>query len=177
MDFAHKFLELLRSVECHRHPQQPAIETENECSVSPTQPDRAFGDGFKHRLKIERRAADDLEYLRRGGLLLQYSVRSVVRWRNSLSSRVFSMAMTAWAAKFVHQRDLLVGERTHLAGDTTVNAPISSFSSQHRHCQSRSARPLARRLKRHRDRCGQCSLAVRAHRRCEPPLGRALPCD
>ena len=28
------------------------------------------------------------------------SVRSVVRCRSSLSSRVFSMAMTAWAAKF-----------------------------------------------------------------------------
>ena len=28
------------------------------------------------------------------------SVRSSVRWRSSLSSRVFSMAMTAWAAKF-----------------------------------------------------------------------------
>ena len=31
--------------------------------------------------------------------------------RNSLSSRVFSMAMTACAAKFVHQIDLLIGER------------------------------------------------------------------
>ena len=30
--------------------------------------------------------------------------------RSSLSSRVFSMAMTAWAAKFLHQLDLLVGE-------------------------------------------------------------------
>ena len=40
------------------------------------------------------------------------SERSSVRWRSSLSSRVFSMAMTAWAAKFVHQLDLLVGERT-----------------------------------------------------------------
>ena len=29
------------------------------------------------------------------------SVRSSVRWRSSLSSRVFSMAMTAWAAKFL----------------------------------------------------------------------------
>jgi hypothetical protein len=28
------------------------------------------------------------------------SLRSLVRWRNSLSSRVFSMAMTACAAKF-----------------------------------------------------------------------------
>jgi len=30
------------------------IEAKNYRSVSPTQPDRAFGDGFKHRLKIER---------------------------------------------------------------------------------------------------------------------------
>ena len=42
------------------------------------------------------------------------SERSSVRWRSSLSSRVFSMAMTACAAKFVHQRDLLVGERADL---------------------------------------------------------------
>ena len=28
------------------------------------------------------------------------SLKSSVRWRSSLSSRVFSMAMTAWAAKF-----------------------------------------------------------------------------
>ncbi len=42
------------------------------------------------------------------------SVRSVVRWRSSLSSRVFSMAMTAWAAKFLDQLDLLVGERPDL---------------------------------------------------------------
>jgi hypothetical protein len=29
------------------------------------------------------------------------SLRSSVRWRSSLSSRVFSIAMTAWAAKVV----------------------------------------------------------------------------
>ena len=34
--------------------------------------------------------------------------------RNSLSSRVFSMAMTACAAKFLQQLNLLFGERTHL---------------------------------------------------------------
>ena len=28
------------------------------------------------------------------------SARSLVRWRSSLSNRAFSMAMTAWAAKF-----------------------------------------------------------------------------
>ena len=44
------------------------------------------------------------------GLLLQRFRKSSVRWRSSLSSRVFSMAMTACAAKFLHQFDLLVGE-------------------------------------------------------------------
>ena len=37
-----------------------------------------------------------------------------MRWRSSLSSRVFSMAMTAWAAKFWTKLDLLVGERPNL---------------------------------------------------------------
>ena len=42
------------------------------------------------------------------------SLRSSVRWRSSLSSRVFSIAMTAWRAKFCDQLDLLVGERADL---------------------------------------------------------------
>ena len=57
--------------------------------------------------------ADDLEHIGGGGLLLQRFDRSSVRWRSSLSRRVFSMAMTAWAAKFCDQLDLLVGERPH----------------------------------------------------------------
>ena len=40
--------------------------------------------------------------------------RSSVRSRSSLSRRVFSMAMTAWAAKFCNQLDLLVGEGADL---------------------------------------------------------------
>ena len=44
---------------------------------------------------------DDLQHLRGRGLLLQRLAQIVVRWRSSLSRRVFSMAMTAWAAKFV----------------------------------------------------------------------------
>ena len=47
--------------------------------------------------------------------------------RSSLSSRVFSMAMTAWAAKFVDQLDLLVGERAHLLAVDEI-APTSSSS-------------------------------------------------
>ena len=49
---------------------------------------------FEHRLQVKRRAADDLEHVGGGSLLLQATSRS------SLSSRVFSMAITACAAKF-----------------------------------------------------------------------------
>ena len=39
------------------------------------------------------------------------SVRSVVRWRSSFGNRVFSMAMTACAAKVREQLNLFVGKR------------------------------------------------------------------
>ena len=72
------------------------------------QPSRKLDQRIKYRLQVERRAADDLEHICGSGLLFQRFgevgcalVRSVVRWRSSLSSRVFSMAMTAWAAKFL----------------------------------------------------------------------------
>ena len=67
----YKILKLLRSVEGRHHPQQLAVEAPNESSVGPTQPNRTFGDGFKHPLKIECRAADNLKHVRRRGLLLQ----------------------------------------------------------------------------------------------------------
>ena len=50
--------------------------------------------GLEHRLQFAGRRADDLEHVGGGGLLLQ-------RFRSSLSSRVFSMAMTACAAKLL----------------------------------------------------------------------------
>ena len=53
-------------------------------------------------------------------MTLSTSAVAVCCWsdsRSSLSSRVFSMAITAWAAKFVHQLDLFVSEGPHLYGD------------------------------------------------------------
>ncbi len=50
----------------------------------------------EYRIKLPRRAADDFKDLGGRGLLLQ---RILVR--SSLSRRVFSMAITAWAAKLV----------------------------------------------------------------------------
>ena len=66
------------------------------------------------------------------------SVRSSVRWRNSFSSRVFSMAMTAWAAKFLHQLDLLIGEGPDLLAvdDDSANQLIVL---EHRHGEKRSS--------------------------------------
>ena len=71
------------------------------------QPCRRFRERIEHGLQIEGRAADDLEHVGGRGLLLQRLARS------SLSSRAFSMAMTAWAAKFVSSSICLsVNERT-----------------------------------------------------------------
>ena len=60
--------------------------------------------------------------------------------RSSLSRRVFSMAMTAWLAKFVDQLDLLVGERPHLLA-IDDDCPDQLVVLEHRHdeCRSRAA--------------------------------------
>ena len=50
---------------------------------------------IEHRLQIERRAADDLEHVGGGGLLLQRFAESSVRACTSSNSRTFSIAITA----------------------------------------------------------------------------------
>ena len=66
-----------------------------DCLVGVAKSCGRFDQRLQHGLQIEGRAADDLEHVGGGGLLLLRFARS------SLSSRVFSMAMTAWSAKFV----------------------------------------------------------------------------
>ena len=56
--------------------------------------------GVEHRLQLARRTGDDLQHLLVAVCCSSDSLRSSVRWRSSLSSRVFSIAMTACAAKF-----------------------------------------------------------------------------
>ena len=60
------------------------------------------------------------------------SVRSRLRSCNSLNSRTFSMAITAWSAKVFEKCDLLVGERTNLRAANTDGADRNSFSQQRR---------------------------------------------
>ena len=63
--------------------------------------------------------------------------------RNSLSSRVFSMAITAWEAKFVHQLDLLVGERPRFLAVNADRADQFVFL-QHRYVEERPGAPMRR---------------------------------
>src|SRR4029077_14804468 len=53
------------------HPQQLAVEAENERPCCPAQLDRAFGHGLEHRLQVEGGAAYDLEHVGGRGLLQQ----------------------------------------------------------------------------------------------------------
>ena len=88
--------------------------------------------------------------------------------RSSLSSRVFSMAMTAWAAKFVHQLDLLVGEGTNFLA---INGECADqfVLLQHRDGESR---PYAAKFDGRNDgadRVFNVSSALPPNRRREPP--------
>ena len=56
-------------------------------------------DGLEHRVQVERRAERPTDLPERGELFHRLRVSSSVRAFNSLSSRAFSIAMTAWSAK------------------------------------------------------------------------------
>ena len=87
-----------------------------------------FQHGLENRLQARPgRTADDLSTS--GGCRLLFSnnsVRSVVRWRNSFSSRAFSMAMTAWTAKF-WSNAICLSEMVDLCPHIPIE-PINSLS-------------------------------------------------
>ena len=67
--------------------------------LSLTKPGRVFDERVENRLKIKGRTADDFQNFAGRRLLLQRFGQSRLRSCNSLNSRTFSMAMTAWSAK------------------------------------------------------------------------------
>jgi hypothetical protein len=77
----------------------------DEGHPSPANPRRSGGHGVKHGLDIGRRGADDPEDL---AVAVCCSSASFV----SLNKRTFSIAITAWSARF-EQVDVLVGERSN----------------------------------------------------------------
>src|SRR5262249_2388661 len=93
--------------------QHVIVCAQDDSIESIAQPCGATSNGVKDRLNVRRRAADYVEHLSSGRLLLQGfpqlfavccsndSLSSAVRSRSSVSSRAFSIAMTAWLAKLV----------------------------------------------------------------------------
>ena len=89
--------------------------------------------GFERPALFGRRLDDGLQHLPGRRLLLQQFGRSSVRWRSSLSRRAFSMAITACAAKFVDQLDLLFRETGGLPGGKCQYGRSGSLLLEHRH--------------------------------------------
>src|SRR6202022_673577 len=109
----HPVLKFRRRVVGHCHPQQFAIKAEDECPVGPAEPDRAFGNGLEHGPQIKRRAADYLEHLGRGGLLLE-GFAEIVRAPAQLVEQAGILdGDHGLAGEISEQRDLLVREETN----------------------------------------------------------------
>ena len=88
-----KLGKFLRHAEHCSRAHDTILNTKQHAKVRVANASRVFQHRLENRLKLAGRATDDLEHVSGRCLLLQRFVRS------SLSSRVFSMAMTAWSAK------------------------------------------------------------------------------
>ena len=69
-------------------------------TVGVAQPRRGFEQRVEHRLQVESRATDDLQHLAGRGLVFERFLQIARAIAHSFSSRAFSIAMTACAAKF-----------------------------------------------------------------------------
>ena len=77
-----------------------AIAAVDRAVAGVAEPGGRFGKGVEHRLQIEGRAADDLQHVAGRGLVFERFLEVGGALRNSPSSRAFSIAITACAAKF-----------------------------------------------------------------------------
>src|SRR5262249_43563051 len=108
------------------------IELENVSARGAAKPRRALDQGLQHGLQIESRAADDLEHVGGGGLLLQRLAQLVEQ------ARVLN-GDDGLGSEVCHQLDLLVGEGADLLAINTDYADDLALFN-HRHIQQR-ARP------------------------------------
>ncbi|MFZ1152920.1 MAG: hypothetical protein WAR76_24835 [Xanthobacteraceae bacterium] len=104
-----------------------ALVQKNNRIISVAMPRGRLDERIEHRLKIEGRAANDLEHVGSGGLLLERLPQFVEQPRvldgdDGLSGEV------------CNQRDLLVGERPDLDPPNRDDADDPIFS-QHRHSE------------------------------------------
>ena len=126
---------VLASLSVSRRQAEPSRPHETASSLREVPRRIGFADarrilqhGLKHRLELD--LASSIMTFSTSEVAVccsSDSERSSVRWRSSLSSRVFSMAITACSAKFLKQLDLLVGERSHFFTETAMT-PIGLLS-------------------------------------------------
>src|SRR5262245_31308178 len=131
--FLHELPHLIVGVVGRHHPQQLAVEAEDERPVGFAQLHRALCDGLKHRLQIENGAADDSEHVGSGGLLLKGLAQLVEQAR--ILDRDHSLTGEAR-----NKLDLLVGEGPYLAAIDS-NGADQLVVFQHRHDKIRASSP------------------------------------
>ena len=89
------------TVQRHRRETRLPRRRAHCAEVRAADPHRVLQHGLEHRLQIARRDCEMTCSTSEVAVCCSSaSLRSSVRWRSSLSSRVFSIAMTACAAKF-----------------------------------------------------------------------------
>ncbi len=150
---------------------RPSSQDQNAAEFGLADARRVFQHRLEHRLQLAGRArADDLAAPRwsRSAAPATRSARAV-RWRSSLNSRTFSMAITAWAAKVVTSSICLsVNGRTSWRDRCRLRRSprprgASGTPSKVREPPMRAPRRAGYL------RCGSGSAA---HRRRGPPAGR-----
>ena len=102
-----------------------AVLTVDRRHVRVAQPGRRFDQRVEHGLKIEGRAADDLEHVGGGGLLLQ-------RFAQLVEQPGVLDGDDGLRGEILHQRDLLIGERPHLLA-VDSDPPDQLVVLEHRH--------------------------------------------
>src|SRR2546422_9473880 len=91
---------------------------------------RAFGDGFENWLQLKGRAADDLQHLAYGRLLLERLLRFIEQ------AGVLDRDSRLVGERF-HQTDLICGERLRLH-PRYADHPDHLVAAHHRHAQHRA---------------------------------------
>ena len=100
------------------------------------QPLAAFEDLVEHRRRVGDGAADHLQHFGGRGLLLE-------RFLVSLNRRAFWIAITAWSANVLQQRDLLVARMALAGARATAITPMPRSSrSSGTHSDDSVAQPL-----------------------------------
>src|SRR6516162_251615 len=103
------------------------IEAEDECLIRLPQPRRRLDERIEHSLQVEGGAADYLEHVGGGGLLLQRLAQLIEQ------ARVFD-GDDCLVSEVLDQLDLLIGERPDLLTVNGNNA-VQLVVFEHRHQQ------------------------------------------